>query len=93
LNQPAGGDELGTLDFEVPLGWYDESGQFQYYTEAERDEVRATMLSQSGWGADQGVSTTGEWSMLGLTVPIRRGSLTLSDLDDAARVESRLTSV
>lgn len=82
LNQPAGGDEVGALDFEVPLGWYDESGQFQYYTEAERDEVRATMLSQGGWGADQGASSTGEWSMLGLTVPNRRGGV---HFDDAAR--------
>jgi hypothetical protein len=72
LNQPAAGDELGALDFEVPLGWYDESGHFKYYTEAERDEVRATMLAQNGWGADQGASTTGEWSMLGWTVPNRR---------------------
>lgn len=32
---------------EVPQGWYDDQGNWQWYTEEEREQVRISMFGQS----------------------------------------------
>ncbi|OCF60462.1 hypothetical protein L486_00095 [Kwoniella mangroviensis CBS 10435] len=44
------GHEL--LDFEIPQGWYDESGEWHWYTDEEKEQVRQTMLGQGSWGEE-----------------------------------------
>ena len=43
----AGGAHLA---FEVPQGWYDESGQWNWYTEEEKEDVRRAMLADGDAG-------------------------------------------
>ncbi|ORY32492.1 Sec23-binding domain of Sec16-domain-containing protein [Naematelia encephala] len=38
--------ENESLPFEVPQGWYDDNGNFQWYTEEEKEQVRLTMVGQ-----------------------------------------------
>ncbi|WVW83755.1 hypothetical protein I302_105776 [Kwoniella bestiolae CBS 10118] len=45
------------LDFEIPQGWYDEGGEWHWYTDEEKEQVRQTMLGQGGWGEEAGGST------------------------------------
>ncbi|WVR07153.1 hypothetical protein IAU60_004194 [Kwoniella sp. DSM 27419] len=48
--KPDEGDK--PLPFEVPQGWYDDAGEWHWYTEEEREQVRLTMLGQGGWSED-----------------------------------------
>ena len=41
------GDE--PVSFEVPQGWFDDQGNWRWYTEEEKEQVRLTMISQGGW--------------------------------------------
>ncbi|WWC94041.1 hypothetical protein V866_000879 [Kwoniella sp. B9012] len=50
VKQEDDGHEL--LDFEVPQGWYDESGEWHWYTDEEKEQVRKTMLGQGSWGEE-----------------------------------------
>ncbi|WVQ99280.1 hypothetical protein IAU59_006412 [Kwoniella sp. CBS 9459] len=42
-----GGDEA--LHFDVPQGWYDDQGEWHWYTDEEREQVRLTMLGHGSW--------------------------------------------
>jgi len=37
------------LPFDVPEGWYDEAGEFQWYTPEQKEAVRQTMLGERSW--------------------------------------------
>ncbi|WWC70316.1 uncharacterized protein I206_104266 [Kwoniella pini CBS 10737] len=41
------------LDFEIPQGWYDDNGEWQWYTEEEKEQVKQTMLGQASWGVEE----------------------------------------
>ena len=41
------GDE--PITFEVPQGWYDDAGEWHWYTAEEKEQVRQTMLADSAW--------------------------------------------
>ena len=40
------------LDFEVPQGWFDDQGNWKWYTDEQREHVRQTMYAQSPWLGD-----------------------------------------
>jgi hypothetical protein len=42
-------DAGGAADLDIPEGWYDENGEWQWYTEEDKEQVRLAMLSQGGW--------------------------------------------
>ncbi|WRT66232.1 uncharacterized protein IL334_003185 [Kwoniella shivajii] len=46
------GDGHEALDFEIPQGWYDEDGNWNWYTEEEKEQVRSTMMGQTRWAAE-----------------------------------------
>ncbi|WVF71600.1 hypothetical protein IAT40_006408 [Kwoniella sp. CBS 6097] len=37
------------LHFEVPQGWYDDQGEWHWYTDEEREQVKLTMLGHGSW--------------------------------------------
>ncbi|WWD17433.1 hypothetical protein CI109_101874 [Kwoniella shandongensis] len=39
------------VPFEVPQGWYDDNGDWNWYTEEEKEQVRQAMLDQGGFEA------------------------------------------
>lgn len=49
-----GQDEDGNapIPFDIPLGWYDDAGNWNWYTEDEKEQVRLAMLEQSGVNQD-----------------------------------------
>lgn len=50
--QEAGGlDQSGVepLDFDIPQGWYDDDGQWQWYTEEEKEQVKFAMMGPTSW--------------------------------------------
>lgn len=55
-NDEKDGDE--PLDFKLPEGWYDDNGEWQWYTEEQKELVRLTMMDQAGWG--EGAGETGD---------------------------------
>ncbi|OCF36721.1 hypothetical protein I316_01317 [Kwoniella heveanensis BCC8398] len=44
-----GGDGSEPLHFEVPQGWYDDQGEWHWYTDEEREQVKLTMLGHNSW--------------------------------------------
>ena len=42
------GDGSEPVSFEVPQGWFDDNGNWQWYTEEEKEQVRLAMLGQEG---------------------------------------------
>ncbi|WOO76626.1 COPII coat assembly protein sec16 [Vanrija pseudolonga] len=53
---------LATMDdeepFEIPDGWYDDDGNWHWYTEEEREAVRQSMVGDSAWNAAPDTSAT-----------------------------------
>lgn len=37
------------LEFDIPQGWYDDDGQWQWYTEEEKEQVKFAMMGSTGW--------------------------------------------
>ncbi|KAK4690011.1 COPII coat assembly protein SEC16, partial [Tremellales sp. Uapishka_1] len=41
------GDGSALIDFQVPEGWYDDNGEWQWYTEEDKEQVRLAMLVEA----------------------------------------------
>lgn len=37
------------LEFDIPQGWYDDDGQWQWYTEEEKEQVKFAMMGSTSW--------------------------------------------
>ena len=40
------------VSFEVPQGWFDDAGKWNWYTDEQREQVRLAMTGQGGWDQD-----------------------------------------
>ncbi|ORX36789.1 Sec23-binding domain of Sec16-domain-containing protein [Kockovaella imperatae] len=49
--QTENGDE--PVSFEVPQGWFDDDGNWNWYTDEQREQVRQTMLGGAGWAGEE----------------------------------------
>ena len=49
---PKIGERKESVPFAVPQGWYDEVGQWQWYTQEEKEQVRLTLLGDQAWGIE-----------------------------------------
>ncbi|KAK8864270.1 hypothetical protein IAR55_001516 [Kwoniella newhampshirensis] len=45
------------VPFEVPQGWYDDNGDWNWYTEEEKEQVRQAMIDQGGFAQPPTIQT------------------------------------
>lgn len=75
-------DPQEVAPFEVPQGWYDEQGNWQWYTDEEKEQVRLTMLGAGG--------SMGEEAKIGRPDEHQHGELVVSLLSSSSTTGSPL---
>ncbi|WWC61759.1 uncharacterized protein I303_104344 [Kwoniella dejecticola CBS 10117] len=93
VGQKSDDDGQEPLDFEIPQGWYDDDGEWHWYTDEEKEQVKQTMLGQMSYGGEEEQvdemrrSPSGKWTELRIAKRsiLRKAELTFFIVDRSLR--------